>query len=83
MPAKFGVFFTCMKCGPVSFSKMMTMNDERIREVLAKAGSSGGSRSEKPASQGGSFMQGGTMRDKIKAKIARGEPLTPDELDFL
>ena len=77
--SKFGVFYTCMGCGPVSFSKMMLVNGDAIRAALG----GNGTKSEKPASQGGSYMQGGTLRDRIKQKIARGEPLTPDELDFL
>ena len=79
--SKFGVFYTCMSCGPVSFSKMMDVNGDAIRRVLGGAPSP--MNSVKPASQGGSYMRGGTLRDRIKAKIARGEPLTPDELDFL
>ena len=79
--SKFGAFYTCMKCGPVSFSKMMLVNGDAIRAVLGGTGQK--TNTDKPASQGGSFMQGGTLRDRIKAKIARGEPLTPDELDFL
>jgi hypothetical protein len=77
--SKFGVFFTCMKCGPISFSKMMDTNGDKIRAVLGEKTAP----VSKPASQGGAYMQGGTLRDRIKAKIARGEPLTPDELDFL
>jgi hypothetical protein len=75
--SKFGVFYTCMECGTVSFSKMMSVNADRIREALGRPAAA------KPASQGGAFMQSGTLRDRIKAKVARGEPLTPDELDFL
>lgn len=81
--SKFGVFYTCMSCGPVSFSKMMETNGDKIREALAKGGRASDTGATKPASQGGSYMQGGTLRDRIKQKIARGEPLTPDELDFL
>jgi hypothetical protein len=76
--SKFGVFYTCMKCGPISFSKMLSVNGDAILAVSQKT-----SPTSKPASQGGQYMAGGTLRDRIRQKIARGEPLTPDELDYL
>jgi hypothetical protein len=75
--SKFGVFYACMKCGPISFSKMMLSNGDAIMKMLSAK------EPQKPASQGGQYMAGGTMKDRIRQKIARGEPLTPDELDFL
>jgi len=80
--SKFGVFFTCMKCGPVSFTKMLVVNGDAIRAIAIRA-MKAGMDAAKPASQGGQFMQGGTIRDRVRQKLARGEPLTPDELDFL
>lgn len=72
--SKFGVFYTCMKCGPISFSKMIGTNGDRIRDVLTK------SEAPKPHVN---YMQSGTLRERIKQKIARGEPLTPEELECL
>lgn len=76
--SKFGVFFTCMKCGPVSFNKMMDTNGDKIRAVLGARAPA-----PRPASQGGAYMAGGTLRDRVRQKVARGEPLTPDELEYL
>jgi len=84
--SKFGVFYTCMKCGPVSFSKMMATNADVIRKIIEQEGKKeqqGAQRTARPASQGGSYMQSGTLHDRIRQKIARGEPLTPEELDLL
>jgi hypothetical protein len=84
--SKFGVFFTCLKCGAVSFSKMMSVNGEAILAVLAGEHKKTGvqaQRDSRPASNGGTYMAGGGLRERIRAKVARGEPLTPDELDFL
>jgi hypothetical protein len=92
--SKFGVFYSCMSCGAVSFAKMLDTNGDAIRKVLnatdarrtapasqGAAGPSGAARGN--ASDRGAYMQSGTLRDRIQQKIARGEPLTPDELDFL
>ena len=80
--SKFGVFFTCMKCGAVSFSKMISVNADRIRAALAGTEKVQAEKN-KPASSGGSYMTGGTFKDKVRQKLARGEPLTPDELEYL
>jgi hypothetical protein len=68
-----------MSCGAVSFSKMLETNGDAIRKVLSTIDA----KAATPASQGGAYMAGGTLRDRIHQKIARGEPLTPDELDFI
>jgi hypothetical protein len=87
--SKFGVFYTCMECGTVSFSKMMSVNADKIREALGGAGNAPDKReaweggAQRKTGQGSSYMQSGGLRDRIRQKIARGEPLTPDELDFL
>jgi len=78
--SKFGVFYACMKCGPVSFSKMMLVNGDAIHAVAMKA-MTAGKEMIKPAAQ--APPAGGTVQDRVRAKMARGEPLTPDELDFL
>ncbi|HIH24119.1 TPA: hypothetical protein HA251_03740 [Candidatus Woesearchaeota archaeon] len=80
--SKFGVFYTCMSCGAVSFAKMMDANGDAIRKVLSGTGANDAA-SSRPASQGGQYMVGGTVRDRVRQKLARGEPLTPDELDFI
>ena len=79
--SKFGVFYTCMRCGAVSFSKMMSVNADRILEALSP-------RREPPkpsqvlaASPSQVRMQ--SLHDRIREKIRRGEPLTPDELELL
>lgn len=80
--SKFGVFYTCMKCGPISFTKMMLANGDKIREVLGGAEKKAAV-AARPASVGGAYMVGGTFKDKVRQKMLRGEPLTPDELEYL
>ncbi len=82
--SKFGTFYTCMRCGPVSFSRMMETNGDKIREAARKGAQPAQAGAPQPASQPrGAQSRGGTLRERIKEKLARGEALTPDELDFL
>jgi hypothetical protein len=83
---KFGTFYTCMKCGAINQQKMMLVNADAIRAIAARSMTTVATitaNAQRPASQGGSYMKGGTIRDRVQQKIARGEPLTPDELDFI
>ena len=64
----------------------MATNADVIRKIIEQEGKKeqqGAQRTARPASQGGSYMQSGTLHDRIRQKIARGEPLTPEELDLL
>jgi hypothetical protein len=79
--SKFGVFFTCMKCGPVSFSKMLSTNGDRIRAVLEpKKPEAKPTQSFAPSSGARKAM---TVQERVREKLRKGEPLTPDELEFL
>lgn len=75
--SKFGVFYTCMRCGPVSFRKMMEVNGDKIRAAVRPK--------ETPRQE--AYMKtptkGQSIQDRIREKLRKGEPLTPDELEFL
>ena len=73
--SKFGVFFTCISCGPVSFTKMMETNGERIRAAATAP------RVREPERR--SYSDGKLPIDRIREKVRRGEPLTLEELDLL
>lgn len=73
--SKFGVFYTCMRCGPVSFSRMMEINGDRIR-------THGQPKPEKVSSMS-TPPRHVLMRQRVQDKLKSGEPLTPDELEFL
>lgn len=77
--SKFGVFFTCGSCGPVSFAKMLQVNGdmlfktptqpkvyERERPILRTNGPSDLSKAL-----------------RVQAKVEKGQVLTPDELEYL
>lgn len=74
--SKFGVFYTCMRCGPVSFRKMMEVNGDRIRAAVQK---------KVPVAEHKQHMatRGQTLQERVREKLRRGEPLTPEELEFL
>jgi hypothetical protein len=79
--SKFGVFFTCMKCGAVSFSKMLSVNADRIRDsLLPKKPETKPQQTFAPSAGQQRAMN---LRERIQDKIRRGEPLSPDELDFM
>ena len=70
-----------MKCGAVSFTKMMSVNADRIREALnPKVPAPKLQQSFAPSSGVKKTL---TLRERIQDKLRRGEALTPDELDFL
>jgi hypothetical protein len=78
--SKFGVFFTCMKCGPVSFSKMMATNGDAIQKVLNPI------KNVKPVqtfAPNAASKKAMSLQERVREKLSRGEPLTPDELEFL
>ena len=72
--SKFGVFYTCIDCGTVSFSRMLEINGDRIRQ---------GALEKKPEPKGMSSPGRFTIRERVQEKLRKGEPLTPEELDFL
>ncbi len=72
--SKFGVFFTCMDCGAVSWSKMMEINSEKFTNAKF-------TRTEREPSKPRSKSP--FILDTIRMKIKNGEPLTQEELEFL
>ena len=73
--SKYGVFFTCMDCGPVSFKKMLEVNGDAIIEAAHKPPP----KPEREVRRSSSPF----IIDRIRKKIKNGEPLTEEELEFL
>jgi hypothetical protein len=77
--SKFGVFFTCDSCGPVSFTKMMQINGEMLYKLpnAPKVYE----RERMPVRTNGPSDLSKALR--VQAKVQKGQTLTPDELEFL
>lgn len=77
--SKFGVFFTCDSCGPVSFTKMLEVNGE----LLAQAPNTRPvvERERMPTRAAGPSDLSKSLR--VQEKVRRGQPLSPDELEYL
>jgi hypothetical protein len=74
--SKFGVFFVCMNCGPVSFSKMMALNSDALMKASTVKVQ------ERPVHTMSSSPNL-SMKLRVQEKMRRGDPLTPDELEYL
>jgi|GEM_PF-698854 len=78
--SKFGVFYTCINCGAVSFNKMLAVNGDKLRTAA-----------ERPARKVETDIAATSrvnrvdlsMKLRVQEKMRRGDPLTPEELDYL
>lgn len=73
--SKYGVFYLCMNCGPVSQRKMLETNQEKILEAKSAP--------PRPPEREVRKEKGEMPLDRIRRKIREGEPLTVEELELL
>ena len=74
--SKFGVFYTCIKCGPFSFNKMLAVNGDVLRNAVDAPGNPVVFNSQ-------ASKNDLTTKLRVQEKMRRGEPLTQAELEYL